>query len=85
LFVEVQPRSPGPSCTTEDGAVMDLERLLYSVSDSCKLLSIGRTTFYQLAADGKIPLRKIGAKTVVAAADLKRCADQLSRVNLSRA
>jgi excisionase family DNA binding protein len=57
-----------------------MDQLLYTVSECCRLLAIGRTKFYELAANGQIPLRKIGQKTVVAAVDLKRWADSLPTV-----
>ena len=52
-------------------------KLLYTISECCRLASIGRTKFYELVASGEIPVRKIGKKTLIAAADLQRWADQL--------
>lgn len=46
------------------------DRLLYSVNDALKALSISRAKFYAEAKAGKIKLRKIGAKTVISADDL---------------
>jgi excisionase family DNA binding protein len=54
-----------------------MDRLLYTINDCCRLLGLGRTKFYQLAAKGEIPVRKVGKKSLVAAADLRRWADCL--------
>ena len=61
-----------------------MDQLLYTVSQCCRLLAIGRTKFYELAAKGEIPIRKIGQKTVVAAADAKRWADSLPTLDKER-
>ncbi|OAM77649.1 hypothetical protein A3840_08895 [Devosia elaeis] len=45
--------------------------IAYGVSDTCRLLGIGRTTFYRLAKEGTIKTRKLGARTVVLAKDLE--------------
>ena len=52
-------------------------KLLYTISECCRLASIGRTKLYELVANGEIPMRKVGKKTLIAAADLQRWADQL--------
>jgi excisionase family DNA binding protein len=46
----------------------------------CRLAAIGKTKFYELVASGEIPVRKIGKKSLVAAADLKRWADRLPAI-----
>jgi excisionase family DNA binding protein len=61
-----------------------MDQLLYTVSECCRLLAIGRTKFYELAAKGEIPIRKIGQKSVVAAADAKRWADSLPTLDKER-
>jgi excisionase family DNA binding protein len=53
------------------------QKLLYSISDTCRLLSIGRTKLYELIGSGEIPVRKLGKKSLVAAADLNRWANRL--------
>jgi excisionase family DNA binding protein len=58
-----------------DEAKMD--QLLYTIGQCCRLAAIGRTKFYELVANGEIPVRKVGKKTLVAAADLKRWAEGL--------
>ena len=54
-----------------------MDKLLYTISECCRLASIGRTKLYELVASGEIPVRKVGKKTLVAAVDLKRWADRL--------
>jgi len=54
-----------------------MDQLLYTVGQCCRLASIGRTKFYELVANGEIPVRKVGKKTLVAAADLKSWAEHL--------
>jgi len=54
-----------------------MDQLLYTISQCCRLAAIGRTKFYELVASGEIPVRKVGKKTLVASADLKRWAERL--------
>jgi excisionase family DNA binding protein len=54
---------------------MDL--LLYTIPQCCRMASIGRTKFYELIARGEIPIRKVGKKTLVAAADLRDWVERL--------
>jgi excisionase family DNA binding protein len=54
-----------------------MDQLLYTIPQCCRLAAIGRTKFYELVASGEIPIRKVGKKTLVAAADLKRWAERL--------
>ncbi len=60
---------------------MDLQ--LYSVREVCALLKISRTSLYEQATLGHIPLRKIGAKTVVASHDLNDFIENLPKVQAS--
>ena len=57
-----------------------MDQLLYTIPQCCRLAAIGRTKFYELVASGEIPIRKVGKKTLVAAADLKRWAVRLPAV-----
>jgi excisionase family DNA binding protein len=57
-----------------------MEQLLYTIPECCRLAAIGRTKFYELIAGGEIPIRKVGKKSLVAAADLKRWAEQLPAI-----
>jgi excisionase family DNA binding protein len=58
-----------------------MDQLLYTIPECCRLAAIGRTKFYELVATGEIPVRKIGKKSLVAAADLKRWVDRLPAIN----
>ncbi len=57
-----------------------MDQLLYTIPQCCRLAAIGRTKFYELVASGEIPVRKVGKKSLVAAADLKRWADHLPAI-----
>jgi len=48
-----------------------MDQLLYTVAECCRMAAIGRTKFYELVANGEIPVRKIGKKSLVAASDLR--------------
>jgi excisionase family DNA binding protein len=49
-----------------------LEPLAYSVADACRVSSIGRTRLYALINDGRLEIRKIGKRTLIPAASLRR-------------
>jgi len=61
-----------------------MDQLLYTINQRCRLVTIGRTKFYELVASGEIPVRKVGKKSLVAAADLKRWADRLPAMPTTR-
>lgn len=46
--------------------------LAYSVADACRLLSISRRHLYTQIAEGKIRSLKIGARRLIAHAELER-------------
>jgi len=46
------------------------------------MAAIGRTKFYELVASGEIPVRKVGKKTLVAAADLQNWAERLPTIEI---
>ncbi|MCC6828596.1 MAG: helix-turn-helix domain-containing protein [Novosphingobium sp.] len=46
--------------------------LAYSVQDACRVSSIGKTRLYQLISEGKLEARKIGKRTLIPAASLRR-------------
>jgi excisionase family DNA binding protein len=54
-----------------------MDKILYTIAQCCEIAAIGRTKFYELIANGEIPARKIGRKTLVAAADLQAWAERL--------
>jgi excisionase family DNA binding protein len=59
-----------------------MDQLLLTIPECCRLAAIGKTKFYELVASGEIPVRKIGKKSLVAAADLKRWADRLPAISV---
>ncbi|MEA0858482.1 excisionase family DNA-binding protein [Xanthomonas campestris pv. campestris] len=48
------------------------EKICLNVREACAALSIGRSTFYQLAGSGRLSLIKLGKKTLVARTELDR-------------
>ena len=38
---------------------------LFNVATVCKMLSISRSTFYELVKDGRLPVYKLGTRTLV--------------------
>jgi putative DNA primase/helicase len=53
-----------------------MQPLLVSITESCRLLGVGRTKLYELIASGELRLRKIGRKSLIAMSDLQRWADR---------
>jgi excisionase family DNA binding protein len=54
-----------------------MDQLFYTIHQCCQMAAVGRTKFYQLIASGEIPVRKIGRRTLIAAADLQSWARRL--------
>jgi excisionase family DNA binding protein len=52
-------------------ANVTIEPLAYSVSEACRVSSLGRTRIYQLINEGRLEVRKIGKRTLIPAASLK--------------
>lgn len=48
-----------------------LEPLAYSIRDACLVSSLGRTRLYELIAEGRLEVRKIGNRTLVPAESLR--------------
>lgn len=53
------------NCTT------NLEPLAYSVADAIRVSSIKKTRLYQLIAEGRLQVRKVGKRTLIPAASLR--------------
>jgi excisionase family DNA binding protein len=49
-----------------------MEPVALSINDAAKSLSLGRTSIYALIRDGKIEVVKLGRRTLVKAASLRR-------------
>lgn len=45
-------------------------QLSYTIDEVCKLCSIGRTKLYQIIADGYLPAKKLGKRTLILHEDL---------------
>ena len=52
-------------------ANFNLEPLAYSINEACRVSSLGRTRLYQLIAEGRLEVRKIGKRTLIPAASLR--------------
>ncbi|MEP7223036.1 MAG: helix-turn-helix domain-containing protein [Novosphingobium sp.] len=52
------------------------EPLAYSVADACRVSTIGRTRLYALINEGRLEVRKIGKRTLIPAASLRRLIDE---------
>ncbi len=51
---------------------MHPEPLAYSIADACRVSSIGRTKLYELIGTGQLESRRIGGRTLIPAASLRR-------------
>lgn len=49
-----------------------LEPLAYSINDACRVTTFGRTKLYALIAAGQLEVRRIGGRTLIPAASLRR-------------
>ena len=50
---------------------------LHDVATACRLLSISRSTFYQLVKDGRIIVSKLGTKTLVSSYSIEKFVRQM--------
>lgn len=55
------------------------DEMVLSVKEVCRLLSIGRTTFYKLMRAGKLVARKLRGRTVVLRGDFEQFVCTLPR------
>ena len=56
---------------------------LYDVDSACQLLSISRSTFYQLVKDGRIIVSKLGTKTLVSSYSIEKFVREIHAEGLS--
>ena len=49
-----------------------IEPLAYSIKEACRVSSLGRTRLYELIGQGRLETRKIGKRTLIPAASLRR-------------
>lgn len=52
-----------------------MTQLAYSINDTAKALSLGRTSIYALIADGRLEAFKLGRRTLIKADSIKRLID----------
>ncbi len=48
------------------------EPLAYTVADACRVSTLGKTNLYKLISEGKLEARRIGGRTVIPAASLRK-------------
>ncbi len=51
---------------------MEMERLAYSINDTARTLSLGRTSIYAMIADGRLESFKLGRRTLIRAESIRR-------------
>jgi excisionase family DNA binding protein len=51
------------------------DQLGYSIASAAEALDVGRSSIYQLIADGKLKTIKVGTRTIVTGASLKALAE----------
>jgi len=73
-----RPTTTTPLANLKGGEHMS-DKLVYSVSEAADLLSIGRTTAFQLIASGELRSLKIGNRRLVSRVDLDDFVAELRR------
>ena len=49
-----------------------MDKLAYSINDTAKVLSLGRTSIYAMIADGRLETFKLGRRTLIKAESVRR-------------
>lgn len=49
-----------------------MEKLAYSINETARALSLGRTSVYSMIADGRLEAFKLGRRTLIRAESIKR-------------
>ena len=52
-----------------------MEQLAYSINDTAKALSLGRTSIYALIGEGRLESFKLGRRTLIKAQSVRRLLD----------
>lgn len=52
-----------------------MEKFAYSINETARALSMGRTSVYALIADGRLEAFKLGRRTLIKAASIQRLVD----------
>jgi excisionase family DNA binding protein len=67
--METMDNSFCPQCARHDPAMAHPS--LFDVPTACQILSISKSTFYLLVKDGRLPVFKLGNKTLVTSLALR--------------
>ncbi len=54
-----------------------MEKFAYSINETARALSVGRTTIYAMLADQRLASFKLGRRTLIKAESIKRLMDEL--------
>ena len=49
-----------------------MDKLAYSINDTARTLSLGRTSIYAMIADGRLEAFKLGRRTLIKAESVRR-------------
>ena len=49
-----------------------MDKLVYSINDTARTLSLGRTSIYAMIADGRLDAFKLGRRTLIKADSIRR-------------
>ena len=49
-----------------------MDRLAYSINDTARALSLGRTSIYAMIADGRLVAFKLGRRTLIKAESIQK-------------
>jgi excisionase family DNA binding protein len=52
-----------------------MERFAYSINETARALSMGRTSIYAMIADGRLEAFKLGRRTLIRAESIRRLID----------
>lgn len=52
-----------------------MDRLAYSINETARALSVGRTSIYAMIADGRLETFKLGRRTLIKTASIHRLID----------
>lgn len=52
-----------------------MEKLAYSINETARALSMGRTSIYAMMADGRLESFKLGRRTLIKAESIRRLVD----------
>ena len=68
-----------PTALADDNDPTPAPILAVTIADACRITGIGRSTLYELVADGRLPLAKIGRRSVIPFPALRDLISQATR------